>query len=151
VKLKIDYRELFRTLISLDDTPKKLAVSFAVGVFISTSPFFGLHTLLAVFLSFIFRLNKVAAIIGSWVNTPWSAPFVYYAEYKIGDVLLGLNSNFTIKPFTIEHYLQNGYGAFLSIFIGSIIMGIIFSIIFYFLIKYFVEKHRRRIDVSAEG
>ncbi len=149
MKLKIDYRQLLRDLVSLEDSPKKIAISFSVGAFISLSPFFGAHTVLALFLSLIFRLNKVAAVIGSWINTPWSAPFVYYAEYKIGAFLFNERANFSIKPFTFEHYFHDGSGAFLSIFLGSVIIGILFSFIFYFLIKYFIEKRRKgRIDVS---
>ncbi len=149
MKFNFNYKELFRTIVNLDDTPHKLALSFAVGVFISLSPFFGIHTILSIALSVVFGLNKVSTIVGSWVNIPWIAPFVYYVEFKIGSFLLDSNVVFNIKPFTFEHYIKSGYNAFFSIFLGSIIMGVIVSIIFYFVIKYSIERFRRRDDVST--
>ncbi len=151
MKLNVNYRELIKTLINLDDTPHRLSLAFSLGVLISLSPFFGLHTIIAIALAFVFKLNKVSLIIGSWVNTPWSAPFVYYAEYRLGALILDINANFSIKPFTIEHYISGGYEVFLAVFTGSVIIGLIFSIIFYFLVKYIIEKYKRRSDVSFKG
>ncbi len=145
------YREVLKTIIKLDDTPEKLALSFAVGVYISVSPFFGIHTILIIIISVLFGLNKVAAIAGSWVNMPWTVPIVYYSEYKIGAFLLNKNIRFSLKPFTIEHYLKSGSDAFWAIFIGSVIEGILFGIIFYFLLKYLIVTYRRRKNVSAKG
>ena len=142
------YRELLKSLVKLDDSAKKLAVSFAVGVYISVSPFFGIHTILAIVLSVIFKLNKVSTIAGSWVNLPWTIPFVYYSEYKMGEFLLGRNIDFSLQPYTIEHYLKSGSKVFLSIFIGSVIEGVLFGVIFYFLLKYLIETYRRRKSVS---
>lgn len=145
------YRQVLREIIHLKDSPKKLSISFAVGVFISVSPFFGIHTILAVALSILFRLNKISIIAGSWINMPWTMPFVYYIEYKIGAFLLNKDSNFNIKPFTMNHYIKEGSGAFLSIFTGSVIIGLLFGIIFYFLLKYIIEIHRRKRSVSTKG
>ncbi len=147
----ISYRDLIKTIAHLDDSPHKIALSFAVGVYIAASPFFGIHTILAIVLSIIFGLNKLATITGSWVNMPWTAPIIYYIEYRIGAFFLGKDPHFNLKPFTIQHYLESGKNAFLSIFIGSIIVGIILSIIFYFIIKYLVELYRRRKHVSTKG
>ncbi len=144
------YRQTLKAIVSFDDTPEKLALSFAVGVYISVSPFFGIHTILAIILSLLFKLNKISTIAGSWINMPWTIPFVYYAEYKIGEFLLDKNIRFNVKPFTIEHYLRSGSDAFLAIFIGSVVVGIFFGVIFYFLLKYLIIIRRRRMNVSTK-
>src|SRR6185369_5769938 len=59
----------FKTILSLDSHPGHISVGFAVGNFISFTPFFGLHTPIAIALAFLFRLNKVACITVAWVNT----------------------------------------------------------------------------------
>ncbi|AEA33909.1 DUF2062 domain-containing protein [Hippea maritima] len=149
---KVSYRQLLRQILSLEDSPKKIAASFAVGVFISISPFFGFHTILAVTLSILFKLNKVATITGSWINNPWTTPAVYYLDYKIGAFILNDSSRFNLRPFSFEHYLHDGKNAFWDIFVGSIAFGMVVSIVSYFLIKYIVERYKKRqgvFDVST--
>src|SRR5437762_1298299 len=74
----------FRELLHLDDPPRRLAVALAVGVFISCTPFWGLQTLLAIAVAAVFRFNRAATVLGTWLNVPWLAPFVYGAAIKIG-------------------------------------------------------------------
>ncbi len=145
------FKEVLKTIVALDDTPHKLALSFAVGVYVSVSPFLGIHTILIIVISIIFGLNKVSALAGSWANLPWTMPFVYYSEYRIGEFFLNKDIHFTIKPFTMEHYLKSGPDVFISIFIGSVVEGVFFGIISYFLLKYLITVYRRRKNVSAEG
>jgi uncharacterized protein (DUF2062 family) len=73
-----------RGLLHLDDPPWRLALALALGVFISCTPLYGIQTLLALLLATLFRLNKAATVIGTWLNLPWFAPFVYGAGLKIG-------------------------------------------------------------------
>ena len=73
-----------RTLLHLDDPPWRLALALAVGVFISCTPLYGVQTVLALVLATVFRLNKAATVVGTWLNLPWFAPFVYAAALKIG-------------------------------------------------------------------
>lgn len=78
-----------RKLLHLDDEPHKIAGGFAVGVFIGFSPFYGVHMLLALALAFLFRLNKGAAVAGTWVVLPWFAPLVLSVGYLLGRFLMG--------------------------------------------------------------
>jgi uncharacterized protein (DUF2062 family) len=59
-------------------------MALALGVFISCTPLYGVQTLLAILLAALLRLNKAATVIGTWLNLPWFAPFVYGAGLKIG-------------------------------------------------------------------
>lgn len=74
----------FRGLLHLDDPPRRLACALAVGVFISCTPFWGLQTVLAIVVASLFRLNRAVTIMGTWINLPWFAPFVYGAAIKVG-------------------------------------------------------------------
>ncbi len=149
--LKIDYRKLLKQIISLNDSPHKIALSFAVGVYISISPFFGFHTILAILLSVLFRLNKIATIAGSWMNNPWTLAPVYYIDFKLGSFFLGNHVKFNIKPFTFEHYLNGGKDVFFDIFVGSVIFGIFVSVVTYFFLKFILEKRKGRKHVSNKG
>ncbi|HLE43655.1 MAG TPA: DUF2062 domain-containing protein [Methylomirabilota bacterium] len=82
------FRERVTGVLHLDESPSRLAASIAVGVFIGTTPFFFLHTLLAVLVALLFRLNMAATITGAWINLPWFAPFVYAFCLKLGEAVL---------------------------------------------------------------
>src|SRR5262249_61885559 len=70
-------RERATHVLHLDEEPSRLAAGMATGVFIGVTPFYGLHTLIALGAAYVFRLNKAATITGAWLNLPWFAPFVY--------------------------------------------------------------------------
>jgi hypothetical protein len=74
----------FRGLLRLDDPPRRLAAALAVGVFIGCTPFWGLQTLLCIVTASLFGLNRAVTLMGTWLNLPWFAPFVYGAAIKIG-------------------------------------------------------------------
>lgn len=78
-------------VLHLDESPSRLATSMAVGVFIGMTPFFFLHTVLAVIVALIFRLNMAATITGAWFNLPWFAPFLYAFCLKLGEAILSGN------------------------------------------------------------
>ena len=82
------WRARFTALLHLDDPPWRIALALAVGVFIGCTPLYGLHTLLAIGVAALLRVNKAAAVTGAWLNLPWFAPFVYAASLKIGALIV---------------------------------------------------------------
>jgi len=84
------FRAAFRRLLAIDDPPERTALAFSVGVFIAFSPLLGLHTILATLVAFIFRFNKVAIYLGTYVNNPFLTLVpIILASYAIGAILLG--------------------------------------------------------------
>jgi uncharacterized protein (DUF2062 family) len=84
------FRAAFRRLLAIDDPPERTALAFSIGVFIAFSPFLGLHTILATFIAFVFRFNKVAIYTGTFLNNP---PFtlvpIIVASYAVGAFFMG--------------------------------------------------------------
>jgi hypothetical protein len=78
----------FRAALHLDDPPWRLALSLAVGVFISFTPFYGLQTALAVGAALVLRLNRAATVTGTWLNLPWFAPLVYAGALRLGTLVI---------------------------------------------------------------
>jgi len=58
-------------LLHTHDTPHRTALAFAVGVFIGFSPLLGVHGVLGVVVAFAFGLNRVAVLLGVYLNLPW--------------------------------------------------------------------------------
>jgi uncharacterized protein (DUF2062 family) len=77
------FRAAFRRLLAIDDPPERTALAFSIGVFIAFSPFLGLHTILATFIAFVFRFNKVAN------NPPLTLVPIIVASYAVGAFFMG--------------------------------------------------------------
>jgi hypothetical protein len=83
-------RKLIEALLHIHDSPQRTAVAFAVGVFWGFSPCFGLHTVLGLVCAFLFRLNRVAVIVGVYVNLPWIIAPYYTLATLTGATVLGV-------------------------------------------------------------
>ncbi|HEY2996656.1 MAG TPA: DUF2062 domain-containing protein [Methylomirabilota bacterium] len=75
-------------LLPHDESPWRVALALAVGVFISFTPFWGVQTLLALLIATVARLNRAVTVAGTWLNLPWFAPFVYAGAVKLGAWLM---------------------------------------------------------------
>ena len=58
-------------LAALGDSPGRTAAAFALGVFLSFSPFLGLQIAIGMTVAVALRLSKVAVFIGLNANLPW--------------------------------------------------------------------------------
>ena len=76
------------TLLPHDESPWRVALALAVGVFLSFTPFWGFQTLLALLVAWLSGLNRAVTVAGTWLNLPWFAPFVYAGAVKLGAALL---------------------------------------------------------------
>ena len=130
----------FKKILSLDAHPGHIAVGFAVGVFISFTPFFGLHTPMAIVMAFIFRLNKVTCITGAWVNTPLTTVPVLAASYKLGELLLG-NKPALFRVTSLEWNALKSYAS--AIILGSSVIGFFAALIGYALCYWLVVAFRK--------
>ena len=70
-------RDRIREIVKLNEPPHRLSLAFALGIFISFSPWLGLHIISAIFLAWLFRLNKVVVLTASFVNNPWTIVPMY--------------------------------------------------------------------------
>lgn len=77
------------SLLHIHDTPRRTAAAFGVGVAVGFSPLVGLHTAVGLILAFVFNLNRVAVLAGTWVNLPWFMGPYYAATTAFGAWLTG--------------------------------------------------------------
>ena len=141
------WKERFRKILSLDSHPRHIALGFAVGVFISFTPFFGLHTPLAIAAAFIFRLNKLTCITGAWVNTPLTIIPSLGLSFKLGRVLRGLPP-LELKAKGLEWHHLKYYAK--SLLLGSSVIGFILAIVGYFLCYWLIVRFRAKDEVLKE-
>jgi hypothetical protein len=71
-------------ILHIDDSPQKIALGLAIGLFIAWTPLLGLHILLVVALSVLLRANKFAALVSVWVSNVFTFFIIYYPSYLVG-------------------------------------------------------------------
>lgn len=156
--MKETIKENYRKLLSLDDSPQMISISFAIGVFITISPFYGLHTILAILFIIIFRLNKIAIMSGAMINLPWISPLIYFPCYLIGSkiwkILPSLDKYelYSLDQFKVFFTSWNGFKTlldashfmriFLPTLLGTTIVGIIASTTSFFMLQYIIKRRR---------
>lgn len=131
----------FKNIMSLDGHPGHIASAFAVGVFVSFTPFFGLHTPIAIGLALLLRLNKVACITGAWLNTPLTVVPVLVASYNLGRFLRGKPAK-QLTLTTLDWHSIQPYAK--SILLGSSIIGFLAAVAAYFICYWLVIFFRRK-------
>jgi len=86
---KAQIRKWLEALLHIHDSPHRTASAFALGVLIGFSPLLGLHTVLALGLAFLLRLNRVAVLLGAYANLPWIMAQYYALMTAVGAWALG--------------------------------------------------------------
>jgi hypothetical protein len=91
--VKAVYRRLetrLRNTFGAKEPPSRVAAALALGIAISFSPFQGLHTLIALLLAFLLRLNKPDVLLGTLVINPWTLTLYFPSACWLGSRLTGI-------------------------------------------------------------
>lgn len=149
-------------LLHIHDTPERTAAAFALGVFIAFSPTLGLHTVIGLALAFAFNLNRVAVLLGVYVNLPWFIGPFYASGTALGAWLTGaaMPPDFLERLETLRHLpgwgeRLEGLGRLLrpllpSYLIGSTILAALLSGMAYPASLAFIRARRRARAHQAE-
>ena len=141
-----------RRLLALEDTPERIALAVAVGVFLAFSPFLGLQTFLGLIVSFLFGLNRVAVLMGVFLNNPWTLVPIYAAGGYLGGLVMGQPSEISLPAFgwsqlwqrTFWIQLAGQWPVFKPLFVGSFILSFISAILSYPFALFLLVKGRSR-------
>ena len=143
----------FKTVMSLDSHPGHISAGFSVGVFISfTPPIPGLHTALALIIAFVFRLNKITCLTGSWVNSPITVVPSMILSYKLGKWILGGNGTSDLTIRNLDWATLKGVMLHHSkpLLLGCSIIGFVAAVAAYFICYWLVVFFRRKDAALAE-
>jgi len=141
-----------RHLLTLDDTPERIAKAFALGVFLAFSPLIGLHVFLGLILPFFFDLNRFAFLLGVFINNPWTLIPIYVAGTYLGGLLIGFPTAPPLPGFEWDalwsgHFWRQlvGHWHILKpMLVGSFILSIFLSAFSYISALYLIRQRRAR-------
>lgn len=144
-------KQQFRQLLHLNDTPHRIAIAFALGVYIAFSPLIGLHTAMVFLFAWLFRLNTIALLLGSLLNNPWTFGPLFGSCLWLGLKLYGMK--LTIPPMdwhdlTLMDLMAHFKPYLIPFFVGTTLIGVIASVIAYLFANYLITQHRRARTVK---
>ena len=138
-------RKLISWLWNQEGSPSQRALGFGVGLFSGCFPFFGLQTLMGVFLAKVFKGNSLLAAVGTWISNPFTYIPLYYFNYRVGSLVLNTDNNIVdLSHITTNELWSQGWYLSSRLITGSICMGLVTGIVgglsLYFLLKNFSNK-----------
>jgi uncharacterized protein len=80
-------RFLYLKLFRINDTPLKIALGFGLGAFAGVMP--GIGPVVALMLAFLFRVNRVSALLGSILFNTWVGLIALVLAVKVGAFVMG--------------------------------------------------------------
>ena len=135
------FRRFFKeNILESDGSNKTKALSISLGIFIGLSPFWGFHTVLAISLAAIFRLNKFLSFIFSQISVAPLAPFIIGISMFLGSFFVSGNSNFSQQEFNFEMIKNNLLQYVVGSFIFATLLAISFGFTFFYLLNLFRKE-----------
>jgi hypothetical protein len=138
---------IFAKLFKINDSPKKVSLGVALGVFTGLLP--GTGPAAALFLAFIFRANRAAALFGSLLTNTWLSLVTFILAIKVGSVILkmkwqavqqqaqGVLHNFNWAEF----FSLSFFKILLPVLIGYLVIGLVLSFLSYWLTLLVIKRN----------
>jgi uncharacterized protein (DUF2062 family) len=143
-------RRTGQILVHVEDSPARVAVAFALGVFIAFFPLLGIHTGLAIVIAIAFRLNKVAILVGAWTNNPWTLAPMYTAGTLLGCFVLGVSPaslseiDWALHGRAFYESLVTGLRPLLMPFIvGNLVLGAAAALASFLALRWILTRRKR--------
>jgi len=129
----------------MNNTSHDIALGTAIGVFIAILPLYGFHTILVIIAAIIVRrANKIAILVGTNISLPPTVPFITWAGYEIGRLMLGN----TLPPLRWIDFKGITFNKILHFYppllLGSLVLAFVCAALFYFITFFIVKVLRER-------
>lgn len=158
----------FRVL-HIDDSPERIAGGVFAGVLIAYTPLLGLHIILALIVSTLFKVNKFTAVSFVWISNIFTIIPVYYPSYIVGRKVLDIFSQepamtkkeiltslqtIVLEMLTNNIFTSDFWNSFVRLFrrlgeellVGGVIIGIPVAAAAYYITLRIVSRHRMRMQ-----
>lgn len=153
--LRLAYFKLIRT----NDSAQKIALGFGLGVFLGVIP--GTGILAALFLAFVFKLNRISALLGSLLTNTWISIATFLLSIKLGSVIMKLDwqevrrqlaqsfDEFRLADLLNSSFLKIILPVLVGYFIISLILGIVAYLIVLLIVRIIRHESKSRVNFSG--
>ena len=144
-------------VLHVDDTPHRIALGFAIGMFICWTPTIGFQMVLTLAIAALLRANKAVGVPLAWISNPITIPAIFSFNYGVGATLLGLP--YDLKEFKkfakaamssdngwferLHDLWQAMWSIFWPLWVGSIVAGLVLGVVSYFGVRFAVVRYRK--------
>ncbi|MFB6345676.1 MAG: DUF2062 domain-containing protein [bacterium] len=136
------------------ETPHRIAMGVAIGIFVAIVPSVGIGPFVSFLLALTLNGNKLIAIALTFLSNPITFVPISYPSFLIGSRLLNrphLQFPWVTQTMASEtpvdmiwRYIDFSKDVFLPIFAGALVLGFITGLVSYFITLYVVKFYRSR-------
>jgi uncharacterized protein (DUF2062 family) len=166
---RVLFRKWVRRILRIHDTPHSVAMGVSIGTFMGWGPLYGLHSLMALVIAALARVNKAAAVLACWTNNPVTMLPVIYIQHLLGSLLLngrtsgngwqavkdlaGAFGEISLIHFRAsvrhmgEHIKEIGWDVFWPWVVGSLISSVLLAAVAYPVARRAVIRHRHKTEL----
>ena len=151
-------------IMSLNDTPHRIALGVGIGIFVTWTPTIGIQMALTVALCTLFKANKFVGVPFVWISNPVTFIPIYYPNYWIGATLMGSDRDISAFDGITEAVIAQGswidktsawFSAikpmFWELWVGSLIVSLVLGVIAYILIYKLTIIYRTKRNLLHLG
>ena len=121
-------------------TPHEISLGVAIGVFIAFIPLFGTHTITAIALASLLRVNTLIVLFGTQISNPLTLPFQLFISAEVGSLIL----HGKFLEIEVTGGLSDFSHVILPILTGSLVLGVLLSGLSFLLVKSLLRKKTGR-------
>lgn len=148
-------KSTYERFIKIRGNPRKIALGFALGIFIGLTPSMGFQMGVAVFLAALLKWNKISAATGVWITNPLTAVPIYGFTYMVGVKVLHFSKIQNFSPefttLSIQTLLQKAPKVLAAMTLGGVVVGLPLSILTYFLSYKAVLNYQDKIKQKVQN
>lgn len=147
IRIKRLVRYNYLKVLRLKTSSHSIALGLAVGVFggcLPALPGLPLQSLVGLLLAFVFRASKIAALVGTWISNPLNWFVFYWAEYKIGSLIIPMDLKIDPLSMNIHDLVSMGMKGILVLVVGGAILGLPLGLLTYVVSLPLIRDYRRR-------
>jgi uncharacterized protein (DUF2062 family) len=142
----------YKRFLKIRGQPREIALGFSLGLFVGMTPLIGLHTVIAVPLAALFKLNKISAAIAVWFTNAATAPIIYSVTYLVGARILGIQKGFSWADFnsfsSAYHLILKAPEIVWAMIVGGIILGLPLAVAGFYIIFFVLQRYQEDIKTK---
>jgi uncharacterized protein (DUF2062 family) len=139
----------------------RVAAGLACGAAVSVTPFVGVHFILAGVFALAIGGSVIASLIGTFLLNPWTAPFIWWGSFQVGQWILRLLFGWpgvdggefleffaalgtAVLTFDRDLFIREVWPVLLPMLTGSLPLAVIAWIVVYWPARRLIRRYQRR-------